>query len=284
MNLLSINRVGRFAAAAIFAASGLLFCHRAAAQGAATTPATPATSDATTVKSVEDRVKIQPYTGPPIYLDQQEEVAPPTIVRHETLPEKYSDGKIRTEREVARFSDNHFEADGFYREFYPSGKPFVVGEFRRGRQHGEWTYSFDNGQVNRKATYKNGQPDGAWEVYRTDGTMAAKRGFRDGQRHGEWISYDKTGKQPMREEHYDNGKADGVWKNWFPNAKLKQQISFKQGNRDEVSTEWTEKGEKRGEVSYVDNKLDGTATVWLPDGRTIVQQYKAGRLISESKE
>jgi hypothetical protein len=33
MNLLSINRVGRFAAAAIFAASGLLFCHRAAAQG-----------------------------------------------------------------------------------------------------------------------------------------------------------------------------------------------------------------------------------------------------------
>jgi antitoxin component YwqK of YwqJK toxin-antitoxin module len=281
MNVLSWNRVVRSAISIVFAVSGSLVCHRLAAQDAATKAAT---NDSSTVKSVEERVKIQPYTGPPIYLDQPEEVAPPTIVRRDTKTEKYKDGTVQAERQLALFSDNHFEADGFYREFYPSGKPFLSGEYRRGRQHGEWTYWFENGQVNRKATYKNGQPDGAWEVFRADGTLSAKRGFKDGQRHGEWMAYDKTGKQPLQVEHYDSGKLDGDAKVWFPNGQLKSEAHFKQGLRSGVSTEWTEKGEKRGEVSYVDGKLDGTATVWLPDGRKIVQQYKAGRLLSESKQ
>jgi antitoxin component YwqK of YwqJK toxin-antitoxin module len=216
-------------------------------------------------RSVQERVKIRPYNG-------------------EAVNEKYADGARRLERQVVRFSDEHFEADGYYREFYPNGKPFVQGEFRRGRQNGEWTYSFDNGQLNRKATYKDGQPDGAWDVYRADGTLSAKRGFRNGMRHGEWITYDATGKQPLREERYDNGKADGVWKVWYPNGQQRQQISFKQGKRDGVSIEWSEEGEKRGEVSHVDDKLDGITTLWPADGRKVVRQYKAGRLISETKE
>jgi antitoxin component YwqK of YwqJK toxin-antitoxin module len=235
-------------------------------------------------RSVQERVKIQPYTGPPIYLEELEEVAEAKIVDRDVVNEEYEGGSPRVQRQVARFSDDHFEADGYYREFYPNGKPFVQGEFRRGRQHGEWTYSFDNGQLNRKATYNNGQPDGAWEVYRADGTLFAKRGFREGMRHGEWITYDATGKQPLREERYDNGKADGVWKFWYPNGQQRQEINFKQGKKNGVNREWTEKGEKRGEVSYLDDKLDGTTTVWLADGRKVVQQYKAGRLISESKE
>jgi antitoxin component YwqK of YwqJK toxin-antitoxin module len=243
-----------------------------------------APSEGSAVKSVQDRVKIQPYTGKPIYLEEPEQVAAPTLIRREKKSEKYKDGKTRTERQLALFSDDHFEADGFYREYYNSGKPFVEGTYTRGRQTGEWTYWFENGNVNRKATYKDGQPDGAWEVRREDGTLAAKHSFREGQRHGEWIAYDKTGEQPLREERYDNGKADGVWKSWFPNGQLHQQSSFKQGKRDGVSTEWTEKGEKRAEISYADNKYDGAATYWMSDGRKIVQQFKAGRMVSESKQ
>jgi antitoxin component YwqK of YwqJK toxin-antitoxin module len=236
-------------------------------------------------QEAQDSVKIQPYTGPPIYLEEPEQIAAPTIVRRDKIEDKYEDsGNIRIEREVARFSDDHFEADGKYREFYPNGQVFVEGQFRRGRHDGEWTYYFDNGQINRKATYKDGQPDGSREVYRADGTLASKRSFRDGRRHGEWITYDKTGKQPLREEHYVDGKPDGVWKTWHPNGQLKQQISLRQGERHGTSTEWDEKGEKRAEVNNVDGKLHGTVTRWFPDGRKIVQQYNQGRLESQSSE
>ncbi|MEX0643490.1 MAG: toxin-antitoxin system YwqK family antitoxin [Pirellulales bacterium] len=266
----------------VFLAGGMLICGRLAAQDSTKTKG--AAGEGTAVRSVDERVKIQPYTGAPIYLDEPEQVAAPTIVRRDMKKETYEDGKTRTERQLALFSDNHFEADGVYREYYNSGKPFVEGEFRRGRQNGEWTYWYENGQVNRKATYKNGQPDGTWDVFRADGTLLAKRSFQDGQRHGDWIKYDETGKQSLEEEHYDKSKADGIWKTWLPNGQLKRQNSFKQGARDGVSTEWTDKGEKRGEVTYVNNKLDGPSTFWLPDGRKIVQQYKDGRLISESKQ
>jgi antitoxin component YwqK of YwqJK toxin-antitoxin module len=280
MNMVFRIRSVCIAAGAVFLC-GVLIGRLSTAQESDTKSAP---TDGSAAKSATDRAKIQPYTGKPIYLDEPEPVAPPTLIRREKKAEPYKDGKPRTERQIALFSDNHFEADGYYREYYRSGKPFVEGTYTRGRQNGEWTYYFENGNVNRKATYKDGRPDGAWEVRREDGTLAAKHSFREGERHGEWITYDKTGEQPLREEHYDSGKADGVWKLWFPNGRLRQQNSFKQGKRDGVSTDWTEKGDKRVEVTYADNKLDGTTTYWMPDGRKIVQQYKAGRLISESRQ
>lgn len=228
---------------------------------------------------------IKPYEGEPIYLDEREVIAEPTIVRHEMVPpEKYADGTVRVERQVAFFSDNHIEADGIYREFYPNGKLFVEGQYQRGRQNGEWTFYFDNGQINRKSTYNNGQPEGAWDVFRADGTLSAKRSFKNGARHGEWITYDETGQKPLREEHYVDNKADGVWRVWSPGGKLKQQAGFKQGQWHGAKIEWNEQGEKTIEINYVDNKPDGKAMQRLLDGRTLIQEYKDGRLIKQSKE
>src|SRR3990172_67692 len=43
-----------------------------------------------------ESVKIKPYTGPPIYLDEPEQVAAPTIVTREKIEDKYEDsGKLR---------------------------------------------------------------------------------------------------------------------------------------------------------------------------------------------
>lgn len=270
-----LNRVGLIA---VVTAGPLSLGYRCLAADPPSPSAAPAGA------ATDGSVKIKPYTGPPIYLDEPEVVAAPKIVSRETVSDKYGDGKLRVERQIARYSDDHFEADGFYREYYPNGQKFVEGQFRNGRQHGEWTFWFDNGQQNRKATYDSGQPDGAWEVHRADGTLAAKRGFRRGLRDGEWITYDDTGKTPLREEHYVDGKADGVWKVWYPSGQLAQQIGYKQGLQHGTSTEWNDKGEKRRELSYVDNKPDGAATLWLPDGHKIIQQYKNGRLQSESRQ
>jgi antitoxin component YwqK of YwqJK toxin-antitoxin module len=228
--------------------------------------------------AAKESVKIQPYTGPPIYLEEPEVVVEPSIVRHETM----KDEKSGIERQIALFSDNHFEADGPYRELYPNGKVFVEGQFRRGRQHGEWKYYYDNGQLNRVATYKDGKPDGPREVFRADGTLWAKRGFKDGRRDGEWITYDNTGQKPIAEEHYDNGKPDGVWKYWYPNGQLRQQISLKQGKKHGPSMEWDENGGKRFEATFDEDKLHGTATRWFRDGRKIVQTYDQGKLVSQS--
>jgi antitoxin component YwqK of YwqJK toxin-antitoxin module len=234
---------------------------------------------------VQESVKVEPYTGPPIYLDEKEVVAAPTVMRHQTLKENFKGSEqIRVERQVAVFTDDHFEADGDYREYHPNGKLFAEGKFKSGRQDGEWSFWFDNGQLNRKANYKEGKPDGKWDVYRADGTLAAKRSFKNGVRDGDWTTYDATGKQPLSEEHYVDGKEDGEWKTWYPNGKLKQQVGYKLGQRHGKWSAWDENGKQRSEMNYVDGKLSGTATAWLPDGTKIIQEYKDNRLVSESKQ
>jgi antitoxin component YwqK of YwqJK toxin-antitoxin module len=230
----------------------------------------------------KNSVKIEPYKGEPIFLDEVKQVADPAITRRETVTEKFPDGKVRIERHIAHFSDGHFEADGAYREFYPNGQVFLEGQYKRGRQDGEWTYYYDNGKLNRKANFNDGKPDGPREIFRADGTLSAKRGFADGLRDGEWITYDPTGKTPISEEHYVKGKPHGTWKYWHANGKLRQQISLKDGVRDGLTTEWDDKGEKRFEATFVEGKLHGTATRWFPGGRKIVQQYDDGKLVKQS--
>ncbi len=189
-----------------------------------------------------------------------------------------------TSGEIGRFSDDHYEADGFYREYYPNGQKFVEGQYKDGHQEGTWTYYHDNGKVQRTVTYSNGQPDGSWDVYNAEGAVVAKRGYKSGKRDGTWVVYDESGKQPLREEVYTDGKANGVWKVWFPSGQQKNEISVKDGVRDGPYAEWDEKGNKRLDLNFADGKLDGTATLLGADGQKVVQHYDHGKLLKDAKE
>jgi antitoxin component YwqK of YwqJK toxin-antitoxin module len=227
---------------------------------------------------------IERYTGPPIFLTEPETPPPAALVEKCVDSEKYENGQLRYERQIARYSDDHFVADGFYREFYPNGEKFAEGQYKNGHQDGKWTYWHDNGKVQRVVEYSNGQPDGSWDVLNPEGYVVAKRAYKDGKRDGTWIVYDETGKQSLREEVYTAGKADGVWKVWFPNGQMKTEVGIKDGVRNGKFAEWDEKGTPRYELNFVDGKLDGTAHLWGADGRKVVQQYKDGKLLKESKE
>jgi antitoxin component YwqK of YwqJK toxin-antitoxin module len=250
---------------------------------AADKPGFAAASSATDT-GAENKVDIKPYTGKPIFLDEPEAPPASSMVERIVQTDKYSDGKLHVERQVAKYSDNHFVADGFYREYYPNGQKFVDGQYKDGRQDGDWTYWHENGTLNRKLTYKDGLPDGSWDVHRADGSLMVTRSFKLGRRDGTWTYYDDTGKQPLRVEKYADGKADGEWKIWFPSGQLQRQISFKAGNRDGLAAEWDEKGNKRIEMNYVDGKPDGDSTSWTADGRKTVQHYKDGKLVPEPNQ
>jgi antitoxin component YwqK of YwqJK toxin-antitoxin module len=270
---------GIFIAAVLF--GGFVLVPRASAADA---DATAPSGDKKAASDKGESSKVEPYTGPPIYLDESEPPPAPTIANRQKATSNYPDGKLRWEREVARLSDNSFVADGFYREFHPNGELFVEGTYKKGRQEGKWVYWYDNGTKNREVTYENGRPNGAWETFRADGTLASKRSYKNGIRDGEWITYDETGKEPRRIESYADGKAEGEWKLWFPSGQLNREMSFKSGQRDGPIVEYREDGSKALEGAYADGKLQGTVTLWSTDGRKAVQEYDAGRLVSEKVE
>jgi antitoxin component YwqK of YwqJK toxin-antitoxin module len=232
----------------------------------------------------EDAATIERYTGKPILLDEPETPPPASLVEKRVDKDNYANGKLRYEREIARYSDDHFVADGFYHEFYPNGEKFAEGQYKDGHQDGAWTYYHENGKVQRTVNYVKGQPDGSWDVLNADGAVVAKRGYKGGKRDGTWVIYDEAGKQPLREEVYAGGKADGVWKVWFPSGQLRTEATLKEGIRDGAYKEWDDKGKQRAELNFAAGKIDGTATLWGTEGQKVVQQYADGKLVKETRE
>jgi antitoxin component YwqK of YwqJK toxin-antitoxin module len=225
--------------------------------------------------------KIEPYTGPPIYLPESVQVEA-TLVGKRVDKEAYGDGKPKIEREIATFSDDRMVNDGFYREYFPNGQVFLEAQYERGTPSGEWKYYHENGQIARTVKYENGKPTGEVEVRRADGNILAKRAYADGKRSGQWTVYNATGDKPLREEHYADGKPDGVWTVWYEDGTPAQESSFRDGKRHGLTTEWGKDGNKRAEVNFADGERDGKSTLWTPDGNTIEQTFRAGKLVSDA--
>ena len=227
-----------------------------------------------------ESAKIEPYTDPPIYLPENVQVEA-TWVKKWVDTQKYDDGKPKTEREISSFSDERMVNDGFYREYFANGQMFLEGQYERGTPVGQWKYYHDNAQLAKTVKFEDGKPAGEIELRRPDGTLDAKRTYSQGKRDGTWTAFDITGEKPAREEHYVEGKPDGVWKFWFDDGKQSQEIAFRDGKRHGVSTEWDKEGVKRAEVNFADGDKHGKSTQWTADGKVIEQTFSAGKLVSE---
>lgn len=228
-------------------------------------------------------VKIEPYTGPPIYLPKAGESVPATEVESSVKKEDYKNGKVWIERGLTRFSDNSFVSDGVYREFYPDGQQFVEGEYDHGEPIGQWTYWRPTGQIAKKVTYKNGQPDGLIELFRADGTLEARKNFAEGKRDGEWETFAEDGQTRLTHHEYRQGTPTGDWKWWYENGQLQRESSFVDGKMNGVAQEWAEDGAKRAEVEFKEGKRHGLSKQWTPDGREVQQQYENGVPVSTHK-
>jgi antitoxin component YwqK of YwqJK toxin-antitoxin module len=234
-----------------------------------------------TAAAAQESARIEPYTGPPIYLPENVQVEA-TLVGKRVDTQRYGDGKPKTEREIATFSDERMVNDGFYREYFSNGQLFLEALYKQGTPTGEWKYYHDNGQVARTVKYENGKPTGEVEARRADGTVEAKRAYVDGKRTGQWTVFNSTGDKPLREEHYVDGKPDGVWKLWYDDGTQAQETSFRDGKRHGITTEWNKEGTKTAEVSFADGVREGKTTIWMADGKVIEQMFRAGKLVPDS--
>ncbi len=228
-----------------------------------------------------ETVEIEPYTGPPIFLPKVTPPPPPKEVESRTIKEKFPDSEtVRFERRVVKYSDNSILSDGPHKEYYSSGQLYVEGEFDKGKAAGTWTYYHANGTVAKEVTYKQGKPDGELLIYSEEGKLVAKREYTLGRRAGTWDTYTSDGTQKIRQENYQDGKANGEFKVWFASGQLRQQMTFDDGKREGIAREWTSTGEKRAEINYRDGKRNGKATVWGRDGKVTEQVYEDDRVVS----
>lgn len=95
--------------------------------------------------------------------------------------------------------------EGPFALYRSGGTLMMQGSYHDGKQDGEWTTWYDNGQKNAIDHYKDGVQDGEHIGWYTNGKISAKGMYEDGKREGTWKRWDAQGFKNW-EEVYKNDK------------------------------------------------------------------------------
>lgn len=176
------------------------------------------------------------------------------------------------------------EKHGPWKEFYENSKiPRFEGQYENGKPVGTFKYYYpnkvikavmvfdknpdisrctmydENGKKNAFGKYIKKEKDSVWTYYSPPGHVSSKETYKIGKQHGLKVVYfppandRSTAQQPSQEFSYDNNLLSGVFKEYFPDGKLKT------------------------EGQYVNDKLHGELKKYHPNSKLFFhERYKNG--------
>jgi hypothetical protein len=84
------------------------------------------------------------------------------------------------------------------------------GNYRDGKQEGQWTFWHNNGKISSSGEFKDGMHQGKWIIYYINGQKAAESEYNRDLLHGAYSQYFKNG-QKWTEGQYKDGQKSGHW-------------------------------------------------------------------------
>ena len=78
--------------------------------------------------------------------------------------------------------------------YHNNGNVLLIGNYKNGKEEGEWKGYHNNGNVEIIGNYKNGEREGKWKLYRENGKLEYIGNYKNGKKEGEWKSYHNNGK------------------------------------------------------------------------------------------
>jgi len=87
--------------------------------------------------------------------------------------------------------------------------------------------------------------------------------------------------QKTVEEHYKDGKLDGLYTYWYKNGQKMFEVVFKNEMYEGLFTYWYKNGQKKEEGKYKNGMKEGVWTEWYENGQKEWEgNYKNGRLVN----
>ncbi len=179
----------------------------------------------------------------------------------EVIRERYPDGTVRVEREVAQDDEGNYRNHGSWKTWDSKGNLVAMGEFDRGSRTGTWVrwyrspadvplfsrapYSNFNGPYISQATFSHDQLDGFWAIYDGKKAKISQFEFKNGKRNGTSVWYHANGHK-MREAQYRDGDLHGQVLEWGPDGTLTMKENYQAGRRlaPKVMSKYQDGGKK----------------------------------------
>ncbi len=178
----------------------------------------------------------------------------------------HPDGKLMAEgRYVGEAKDstwNYYDVDGHLRStenwkggkkngasiaLFANGKTAETCAYSNNQRTGECKTFFDNGQLKTIATYVKDEPEGVMTFYYPSGKKEIEGKCVNGDRDGGWIYYNDDGSIQLQMlyrqgEFVKDKKENGVFKEYFDDEQLKNEITWKNGKREGAFSDYFDNG------------------------------------------
>ncbi len=177
------------------------------------------------------------------------------------------------------------QPDSFEVRYYPNGKKYSEGYYKRGERVGLWTTWYENGVVQSKINYTAGLLDGNCEWWYTNSLPWQKGTYKQGKKHGVHFVFDSIAGKKCGEYHYKDDMLEGWYKEWFSNGKIKTSAKFKNGKADGNCQYWARNGGLILECYFVNGREQGMFTFYYDNGlKAIEGTMNKGRFDGVLKE
>lgn len=165
------------------------------------------------------------------------------------------------------------------------GEITYKGEFDDNKKVKNWIGYYPSNLIYKIEYFNNGLKDGISIQFDRKGKISLVENFRNGLEHGQTIYYSQFNESPVSETEYSFGKKNGLYRQYYDNAKIQEESMFKDNMKNGLSRWNNKNGQRIAEYNYKDGNFDGLQkTFYENDSLQSTSNYKNNKLFGESKE
>lgn len=197
----------------------------------------------------------------------------PELAKLDTKTEYYQGGFIKS---IGTYKNGLPE--GAHRQFSPDGKVVGAKMYAEGILTGE-------GIIDTA-----GRQQGPWKEYHPNGQLKSKGEYLNSKRIGEWVYYFPNGKMEQIGKFDNKGRAQGVWKWYYPcpdpctneSGNLLREENYRNNLQEGLMTEYSDSGKVITKGEFIDGQKEGFWILELADYRE-EGSFKGGKRDGEWK-
>ena len=161
--------------------------------------------------------------------------------------------------------------DSLWNYFDEAGLLRKVERYRAGALHGDEVSYFPDGKEAERTSYQSNRKHGAWRQWYSDGTVKAEGNYVNGEPEGRMTWYYPSGKKEI-EGSTVNGVKDGTWFYWNEDGSIQLQMVFAKGEmvkakkENGVFKDYYEDEQLKEEMTWKSGQLHGPFTEWYNNG------------------
>lgn len=159
--------------------------------------------------------------------------------------------------------------EGQWTWYYENGNIQEEGNFKNGKLDGIQKFYFDNGQLKYSVEYKDGKADGEYKLYNKNGALIEHKFFKEDKLDGIYKSfYDVGEKYTNYIIPYKNDKIDGKVEQYYANGVKSLEVTFAEGKKTGEEKEYYKNGKPYATTIYEDGVANGKFISYYTNGKT----------------